>query len=297
MVPFYMFYSMFGYQRVGDLVWAFGDARGRGFLIGATAGRTTLAGEGLQHDDGHSHVLFSVVPNIRAYDPAFAYELAVIVRDGLERMIGRGEDCFYYVTVYNENYPQAARPEGADEGIIRGIYRFAEAPTLPDEKGRVRLVGSGSILQQVIAARDLLAERGIAAEIYSATSFQQLRHDALQAERWNLRNPGKAPRVPYVARILGPDGGPIVVATDWVRALPDMVSRWVTAPYLVLGTDGFGRSDTRENLRAWFGIDAPHIAATAYTGLVQCGQLDAKAAAKAITGLGVDPEATDPLTA
>ncbi|HET7829303.1 MAG TPA: pyruvate dehydrogenase (acetyl-transferring), homodimeric type [Candidatus Limnocylindrales bacterium] len=296
-IPFYIFYSMFGFQRTGDQVWAFGDQRGRGFMIGATAGRTTLAGEGLQHDDGHSQVLASTVPVVRAYDPAYAYELAAIVREGITRMYTDGEDVFYYVTVYNENYPQAPKPEGADEGIVKGIYRFAAAPDIKDSKGRVRLVGSGSILQQVIAARDLLAERGIAAEIYSATSFQQLRHEALQAERWNQLNPDKPARVPYVEQVLGQDGGPIVVATDWIKTLPDMIARWMKAPYLVLGTDGYGRSDTRENLRAWFGIDAPHIAAAAYTGLVQCGELEPKAAAKAIKELGVDPASPDPLTA
>jgi pyruvate dehydrogenase E1 component len=297
MIPFYIFYSMFGFQRTGDQTWAFGDQRGRGFMIGATAGRTTLAGEGLQHDDGHSQVLASTVPVVRAYDPAYAYELAAIVRDGIARMYTDGEDVFYYVTVYNENYAQAPKPEGADEGIIKGIYRFAAAPDIKEPKGRVRLVGSGSILQQVIAARDVLAERGIAAEVYSATSFQQLRHEALQAERWNQLNPDKPARIPYVEQVLGQDGGPIVVATDWIRSLPDMVARWMKAPYLVLGTDGYGRSDTRENLRAWFGIDAPHIVAAAYTGLVQCGELEPKAAAKAIKELGVDPASTDPLTA
>ncbi len=297
MIPFYIFYSMFGFQRTGDQVWAFGDQRGRGFMIGATAGRTTLAGEGLQHDDGHSQVLASTVPVIRAYDPAFAYELATIVRDGVKRMYTDGEDVFYYVTVYNENYPQAARPADVDDAIVKGLYRFAEAPEIKDPKGRVRLIGSGSILQQVIAARDLLAERGIAAEIYSATSFQQLRAEALQAERWNLLHPDKEPRVPYVSQVLGPDGGPIIVASDWIKSLPDMVTRWVPAPYIVLGTDGFGRSDTRENLRAYFGIDAPHVAAAAMTGLVQCGTMNPKAAAKAIRELGVDPDARDPLTA
>ncbi len=297
MIPFYIFYSMFGFQRTGDQAWAFGDQRGRGFMIGATAGRTTLAGEGLQHDDGHTHVLASTIPVVRAYDPAYAYELAAIVRDGIQRMYGDGEDVFYYVTVYNENYAQAAKPEGVDEGIVRGIYRFAEAPDVDGGRGKVRLVGSGSILQQVIAARDVLAkELGIAAEIYSATSFQQLRHDALQAERWNRLHPDKAPRVPYVSQVLGPDGGPIVVATDWIRQLPDMVVRWVPEPYLVLGTDGFGRSDTREALRSYFEIDPAHIAAAAVAGLARCGSLDGREAAKAIRALGVDPDAVDPLT-
>ncbi|MCJ7710459.1 MAG: pyruvate dehydrogenase (acetyl-transferring), homodimeric type, partial [Chloroflexi bacterium] len=298
MIPFYIFYSMFGFQRTGDQVWAFGDQRGRGFMIGATAGRTTLAGEGLQHDDGHTHVLASTVPVVRAYDPAFAYELAAVIRDGIERMYGDGEDVFYYVTVYNENYPQPPKPEGVDEGIIRGLYRFATAPDITDVKGRVRLVGAGSIMQQVIAARDLLAERfGIAAEVYSATSFQQLRHDALGAERWNRLNPDKAPRTPYVAQVLGPDGGPVIVATDWVKTLPDMVAPWVPAPYLVLGTDGFGRSDTREALRAHFEIDAPSIAGAALSGLARSGAYDPAAAAAAIRELGIDPDGGDPLVA
>jgi pyruvate dehydrogenase E1 component len=298
MIPFYIFYSMFGFQRTGDQAWAFGDQRGRGFMIGATAGRTTLAGEGLQHDDGHSHVLASTVPVIRAYDPAFAFELAAVIRDGIARMYGAGEDVYYYVTVYNENYAQPPRPEGVDEGIVRGLYRFAAAPDLPGAKGRVRLVGSGSILQQVLAARDLLAERfGVAAEVYSATSFQQLRHEALQAERWNRLNPDKPPRVPYVAEVLGADGGPVIAATDWVRAVPDMVGPWIDAPYLVLGTDGFGRSDTREALRAHFGIDAAAIAGAALSGLARAGAWDATAAAAAIRDLGLDPDSDDPLVA
>ena len=206
MIPFYIFYSMFGFQRTGDQAWAFGDQRGRGFMIGATAGRTTLAGEGLQHDDGHSHILASTVPVVRAYDPAFAYELATIVRDGIRRMYTDGEDVFYYVTVYNENYAQAPKPEGADEGIVKGLYRFAAAPDIADAKGRVRLVGSGSILQQVLAARDELATRGIAAEVYSATSFQQLRHEALQADRWNQLHPDKPRARPVRGAGAGPGG-------------------------------------------------------------------------------------------
>jgi pyruvate dehydrogenase E1 component len=296
MIPFYIFYSMFGFQRTGDQAWAFGDQRGRGFMMGATAGRTTLTGEGLQHDDGHSHVLASTVPVIRAYDPAFAYELAAVVREGIDRMFVQGEDVFYYVTIYNENYPQPPKPEGADEGIIRGLYRFAEAPDLEDPKGRLRLVGSGSIMQQVIAARDLLAEKfKIAAEIYSATSFQQLRHDALQVERWNRLNPEKEPRVPYVATVLGSDGGPIVAASDWMKTLPDLVAPWISVPYVTLGTDGFGRSDTREALRAFFEIDPPSIAAGALVALARCGDMTPEAAADGIRELGIDPERPDPL--
>jgi pyruvate dehydrogenase E1 component len=293
MIPFYMFYSMFGFQRTGDQAWAFGDQRGRGFMIGATAGRTTLAGEGLQHDDGHTHVLASTVPCIRAYDPAFAFELAAVIRDGVEKMYRDGEDVFYYVTVYNENYAQPPKPDlpGVDEGIVRGIYRFAEAPAIEGgAKGNVRLVGSGSIMQQVLAARDLLAERfGIAAEVYSATSFQQLRNEALVVERWNRLNPDKPERVPYVAQVLGVDGGPVVVSTDWISTLPDLVAPWVKAPYLVLGTDGFGRSDTREALRAYFEIDAASIAAAALSGLARAGSYDPAAAASGICDLGLDP--------
>jgi pyruvate dehydrogenase E1 component len=311
MIPFYIFYSMFGFQRTGDQVWAFGDARGRGFLMGATAGRTTLHGEGLQHDDGHSHILATNIPNIRAYDPAFAYELAAVVRDGIERMYGQGEDVFYYVTLHNENYSMPPKPDGVDEGIIRGLYRLSEAPALDGRNGngktgngrakakppRARLVGSGSILQQVLAAQTLLAEQfGVAAEVYSAPSFQLLRRDALETDRWNRLHPADEPRVPYVSQVLGPDGGPIVAATDWVKALPDMVSRWLPDIYVSLGTDGFGRSDTREALRSFFEIDPPQIAAATLAALSRCGTLPAKRAAAAIRELGIDADKTDPLT-
>jgi pyruvate dehydrogenase E1 component len=297
MIPFYIFYSMFGFQRTGDQMWAFGDARGRGFLMGATAGRTTLAGEGLQHDDGHSHILASTVPVVRGYDPAFAYELAAIVRDGIERMYVKGEDVYYYITLYNENYAQPAKPEGVDEGILRGIYRFAEAPQLGKDAHPARLVGSGSILNGVIAARDLLAEKfGVSAEVYSAPSFPLLRRDALEAERWNRLHPdAKDPRVPYVTTVLPDDGRPIVAATDWMKALPDMVARWLPAPYLSLGTDGFGRSGTREDLRALFEIDPPHIAAATLVSLARCGDMAPAKAAKAIRELGIDPDKIDPL--
>jgi pyruvate dehydrogenase E1 component len=299
MIPFYIFYSMFGFQRTGDQIWAFGDARGRGFLMGATAGRTTLAGEGLQHDDGHSHILASTVPNVRAYDPAFAYELAAIVRDGIERMYGAApEDVFYYVTLHNENYAQPPRPDGLhDADILRGIYRFASAPKLGKSAKPARLVGSGAILNQVLAARDLLAERfGVAAEVYSAPSFPLLRRDALEVDRWNRLHPdARKPRVPVVSTVLTADGGPIVAATDWMKALPDMVSRWLPAPYASLGTDGFGRSGTREDLRALFEIDPPHIAAATMVALASCGAVPAGAAADAIRELDIDPDKVDPL--
>jgi pyruvate dehydrogenase E1 component len=271
--------------------------------MGATAGRTTLTGEGLQHDDGHSHVLAMTNPAVRGYDPAYAYELAAIIRDGIERMHINGEDVIYYISIYNENYPQAPKPDGVDDGILRGIYRFADAPKVKSRNGskgspRVRLVGSGSILQQVLAAQALLAEQlGIAAEVYSAPSFPELRRDALQVDRWNRLHPGEKSRVPYVATVLGPKGGPIVAASDWMKALPDLIRPWVDAPFVSLGTDGFGRSDTREALRAYFEIDPPSIAAGAVAELAKSGDLSPAAAAKAIEQLGVDPEKVDPLTA
>ncbi|HEX7590927.1 MAG TPA: pyruvate dehydrogenase (acetyl-transferring), homodimeric type [Candidatus Limnocylindrales bacterium] len=299
LIPFYIFYSMFGFQRTGDQFWALADERGRGFVMGATAGRTTLAGEGLQHDDGHSHVLASVIPNIRAYDPAYAYELASIVREGIDRMYVKGEDVFYYITLYNENYAMPARPADlTDEQISSGIYRLIEAPKLGKAariKDPVRLVGSGSILQQVVAARDLLEKHGIPAEVYSATSFQRLRVDGLATDRWNRLNPGATARTPHVAKVLPPDGGQIVIATDWIRAYPDLVAPWLPQSRIVLGTDGFGRSDTRETLRRLFAVDAAHIAAAAISGLVRAGQIAAADAEAMIEELGIDPADPDPM--
>ena len=300
-IPFYIFYSMFGFQRTGDQMWAAADSRARGFLMGATAGRTTLAGEGLQHDDGHTHVLASTVPSLRQYDPAFAYELAAVIRDGIDRMYGKGEDVFYYITLYNENYPQAARPEGIDEGLLRGIYRFAAAPDVGADVGGgagpkvARLIGSGSILQQVLEAQGLLAERfGVAAEVYSAPSFPLLRRDALEVDRWNRLHPASKARVPYVTQILGADGGPVVAATDWMKAIPQLVAPWVPATFVALGTDGFGRSDTRKSLRAFFEIDSAHIAAATMAALARDGGVTAKQAAAAIMDLGIDPDKVDP---
>lgn len=300
LIPFYIFYSMFGFQRTGDQFWALADARGRGFVMGATAGRTTLAGEGLQHDDGHSHVLASVIPNIRAYDPAYAYELASIIREGIDRMYVKGEDVFYYVTLYNENFPMPTRRDGlTDDQISKGIYRLLEAPDLGKAaklKGDpVRLVGSGSILRLVVAARDLLAERGIPAEAYSATSFQQLRVDGLATDRWNRLHPGQTPRVPHVSQVLPLEGGQIVIATDWIRSYPGLVTPWLPASSIVLGTDGFGRSDTRETLRRFFEIDAPHIAAATIGALARAGKLPVAEAEAAMRDLDVDPDAPDPM--
>ena len=271
MIPFYTFYSMFGLQRTGDQVWAFADARGRGFMMGATAGRTTLTGEGLQHTDGHSQVLASVVPNILAYDPGFAYELAVIVREGIDRMYGeRGEDVFYYITIYNENWVQAA------EARRRGRGHPARPVSVPPAgvgSRRVQLLASGPILHQALRAQQMLAESyDVAADVWSATSFQQLRNDALDVERWNRLHPDAEQRVAYVTQCLAPSEGPIVAATDYLKAVPDMIARWVDRPYTVLGTDGFGRSDTRDALRTHFEVNAEHIAYAALHGLCLDGK-------------------------
>jgi pyruvate dehydrogenase E1 component len=288
MIPFYIFYSMFGFQRTGDEVWAFGDARGRGFLLGATAGRTTLNGEGLQHADGHSPLLFSVVPNCLSYDPAYAYEIAVIVREGLRRMYEAGEDIFYYVTLQNEAYPMPPMPEGAEEGIIAGMYPLARP-----EKARLRLFGSGSILREVRRAEKILKENfGVESEVYSVTSYCELRREALACERWNLFHPEAEPRIPRVRRILGDRALPAVAATDYMKAVPDQIARWVPGGLTPLGTDGFGRSDTREALRRHFEVDAECIAVAAL-----CAIGERKLAAKAIRELGIDPEKVDPATA
>jgi len=296
MIPFYTFYSMFGFQRTGDQIWAFGDARGRGFMMGATAGRTTLTGEGLQHDDGHSHVLASTVPNVVAYDPAFAYELAIVVREGIDRMYGeRAEDVFYYVTLYNENWRMPAKPEGAEEGVLRGLYRFSAGD---GGDRRIQILASGPILLQALRARDMLAERfGVAADIWSATSFQQLRNDALDVERWNRLHPDAEQRIPYVRQCLDPTEGPIVAATDYMKAVPDMVTRWIDRPYTVLGTDGFGRSDTREALRTHFEVNAEHIAYAALYSLCLDGKSTPDELRRAIAELGIDPERVHPLHA
>ena len=293
MIPFYVFYSMFGYQRTGDLMWALADARGRGFVLGATAGRTTLNGEGLQHQDGHSHLLMSVIPSVLAYDPAYAFEVATIVKDGLDRMLVKGEDVFYYVTLYNQDYPMPPMPAGCEEGIVRGLYRFRGA--VQQAKHRAQLFGSGPILGQALRAQEILAEKfDVAADVWSVTSYQQLREDALRCERWNRLHPGEPARVPYVTRALESAPGPVIAASDYLRAVPDMLSRWIPRPYLTLGADGFGRSDTREALRRFFEIDAEHIAAATLSALCQQGQLTAGAVASAFQQLGVDAEAVEP---
>ena len=295
MLPFYVFYSMFGFQRTGDQIWAFGDTRGRGFMLGATAGRTTLNGEGLQHEDGHSQLLATALPNIRAYDPAFAFETALIVKDGIRRMLAEGDDVFYYITLYNENYPQPALPDGAEDGVLRGIYLFK-----PGEDGRSRrvtLLGSGAIMQQVLKAQKLLQERyDISVDAWSVTSYQLLRNEALAVERWNRLHPDDSPRKPYVAHLLG-GTLPIIAASDYLKAVPDQISRWVGQPFVPLGTDGFGRSDTREALRRHFEIDPESIATAALHGLALCEQYAPTDVAKAIADLGIDPEKPEPRTA
>jgi pyruvate dehydrogenase E1 component len=293
MIPFYIFYSMFGYQRTGDLYWAFGDARGRGFAIGATAGRTTLNGEGLQHEDGHSPLLFSVVPSALVYDPAYAYEVATIVRDGLRRMYENQEDVFYYITVYNENIAHPSMPEGSEEGIIRGLYRLRQGG---QGRHRVQLFGSGSILPSVVKAQQILADQfDIAADVWSATSYQQLRDEALSADRWNRLHPEEPRKRPYVADVLEAVEGPIIAATDYMKTVPDLIRPWVKQKYVVLGTDGYGRSDTREALRRFFEVDAESIAVAAMYALCEEGKLTAQEVSGAIQRLGIDPDKPDPV--
>jgi pyruvate dehydrogenase E1 component len=293
MIPFFVYYSMFGFQRVGDLVWAFGDARGKGFLCGGTAGRTTLAGEGLQHQDGHSLVLASTVPNCAAYDPAYAYEIAIIVQDGIRRMYQLQEDRFYYLTLYNENYPMPAMPQGLNpEGVLKGIYRFQAAP---EGKAVVQLFGSGPILNEAVRAQKILADQyGVAADVWSVTSYNELRRDALAAERWNRLHPDQAPRAPYIVEALQGAEGPIVAATDYMKVVADQVAPWLPGRMETLGTDGFGRSDNREYLRRHFEVNAESIATAALSRLARDGRFDMGKAKAAFSELGVDTEKIDP---
>jgi len=295
-VPFFVFYSMFGFQRVMDLIWSGADARVRGFLMGATAGRTTLNGEGLQHEDGHSLLLASAVPHCKAYDPAFGYETAVIVRDGLRRMYEAGEPGFYYITLYNENYAMPAMPEGSHDGILAGMY-LVKAAAGGDPKTRPQLLGSGSILRQVLAAQELLAARGVHADVWSVTSYSELARDANACERWNRLHPGVPAKTPYVARALAGRRGPFVASSDWVRLVSEQVRPWIPGSYTVLGTDGFGRSDTRAALRRHFEIDAEHVVVATLSALAAEGRLKPADVAAAIKELGVKPDSPDPATA
>ena len=291
-VPFYIYYSMFGFQRTGDLAWAAGDMRTRGFLIGATSGRTTLEGEGLQHNDGHSHVLSSVIPSCVSYDPAYSYEIALIVQDGLRRMLQEHEDLFYYLTVVNEKTAHPAMPEGAREGIVKGMYRLREGPVF-DPKPRVQLFGSGAILKEVLAAADLLQDDfGVVADVWSVTSYTELRREGLETERWNRLHPLAPQRTSFVQRQLARTAGPVVAATDYMKAVPDQIRPFVVNQrFVTLGTDGFGRSDTREALRDLFEVDRHHIVVAALKALADDGLLRAQEVADAIVKYGLDPEA------
>ncbi|HZB97796.1 MAG TPA: pyruvate dehydrogenase (acetyl-transferring), homodimeric type, partial [Candidatus Sulfotelmatobacter sp.] len=295
MIPFYIFYSMFGFQRTGDLVWAFGDARGRGFLLGAIAGRTTINGEGLQHQDGHSPLLFSAVPNVCIYDPAFAYELAAIIKDGLRRMYGENEEVFYYLTLYNETYPMPAMPDGSEEGILRGLYLFKEAPEGMEHGAQI--VASGTAIQAALEAQTLLADNhGVGAAVWSATSLQALRNDGLEVERWNRLHPDAPPRTPFVTEQLRDRPGPVVAVTDYMKTVPDQIARFVPQRFVPLGTDGYGRSDTRAALRRHFECDAPHITVATLHGLACDGSIPFHHVTAALEQYRVDTEAPDPRT-
>jgi pyruvate dehydrogenase E1 component len=292
MIPFYIFYSMFGFQRVGDLAWAAGDSRARGFLLGGTSGRTTLNGEGLQHEDGHSHLMAATIPNCRSFDPTFGYEVAVIVQDGLRRMVTAQEDAFYYLTLLNENYAMPAMPEGAMEGILRGMHRVREAEGAGP---RVRLMGSGAILREVLAGADLLAEDyGVGADVWSATSFTELRREGLEAERWSRLHPTEDPRLSYVASQLAGSQGPVIAASDYMRSFPEQIRPFVPGSFHVLGTDGFGRSDYRVRLRRFFEVDRHHVAVAALHALALEGAIDSAIVAQAILRYDIDPEVAPP---
>mgnify|MGYP000002909366 FL=1 len=294
MVPFYIYYSMFGFQRIGDFIWAGGDQQTRGFLIGGTAGRTTLAGEGLQHQDGHSLVHASTVPNCVSYDPTYAYELAVIIQDGLRRMMGEQENVFYYITCMNENYTHPAMPAGVEDGILKGMYLLKVGS---QGKIRAQLMGSGTILREVLGAAELLeADFDIPADVWSVTSFNELRRDALQVERWNQLHPTEKRRKSYVETCLADRPGPYIAATDYMKIVPDQIQRWVPGTFVSLGTDGFGRSDARKALRQHFEVDRRYIAVTALKALADDGVLDQKTVASAIEKYGIDPDRPDPVT-
>jgi pyruvate dehydrogenase E1 component len=297
MIPFYIYYSMFGFQRIGDLAWAAGDLRARGFLLGGTAGRTTLNGEGLQHQDGHSHLMAATIPNCVTYDPTFSYELAVIVREGMRRMYVEQEDVFYYLTLMNENYTHPAMPKGAEEGIIKGMYLFSESKTKSAKEPKVQLLGSGTILREVIAAGELLKnDFGVAADIWSVTSFNELRREGLDCERWNTLHPEAKPRVSYVEHCLSKRTGPVVAATDYIRSYGDQIRPFVPKHYKVLGTDGFGRSDTRKKLRHFFEVDRYYVAVAALKALADEATIAASEVSRAIKLYNINPDKPNPTT-
>ena len=296
MIPFYIYYSMFGFQRVGDLAWAAGDIRARGFLLGGTAGRTTLNGEGLQHEDGHSHLAAATIPNCIAYDPTFSYEVAVIIQDGLRRMFAEQENVYYYITLMNENYRHPPMPEGAEEGIRKGLYLFRQGED-KGAKAKVQLIGSGTILREVIAAADLLQQDfGVAADIWSATSFNELRREAMAAERWSILHPEAEPKQSYVAKMLDGRQGPVIASTDYMRSFPEQIRPYIASRFVTLGTDGYGRSDTRVKLRRFFEVDRYYVTVAALKALADEGALPASAAGEAIKKYGIDTEKPCPWT-
>jgi len=293
-IPFFIYYSMFGFQRIGDLIWLAGDMRVRGFMLGGTAGRTTLNGEGLQHEDGHSHLIAYSVPNLLAYDPAYAYELAVIIREGIRRMYVKGEDVFYYLTLMNENYAHPPMPPGAEDGILKGAYELKKGAG-KKASPRATLLGSGTILNEVIKAQEILEkEYSVSADVYSVTSYQQLYRDAQATERWNMLHPDEEERIPYLRTCFGKNPGVFIAASDYVKALPDSIDRWVPGPLHSLGTDGFGRSDSRADLRNFFEVDARFVVLATLTSLARKGDIDAKVAAQAIKDLKIDPDKSNP---
>jgi pyruvate dehydrogenase E1 component len=305
MIPVYVFYSMFGFQRTGDSIWAAADQMARGFLVGATAGRTTLTGEGLQHNDGHSLLLAATNPAIVSYDPAFSFEVAHIVRDGLRRMYGEstdegelgGENVIYYLTVYNEPYVQPAEPEDLDvDGLLRGIYRYATSPR--SEGPQVRLLASGVSVPWALQARDILAEEfGVGAEVWSVTSWGELRRDGVAAEQHNLLHADDEPQIPYLTKALGGSDDPVVAVSDWMRAVPDLLRQWVPAPFTSLGTDGFGLSDTRPAVRRHFNVDAESIVVATLAALAERGEFDKAKVSEAATRFAIDdPQAAGPQT-
>ena len=296
MIPFFIYYSMFGFQRVGDLIWAAGDMRSRGFLLGGTAGRTTLNGEGLQHQDGHSHIQASLIPNCVSYDPTFAYEVAVIIHDGMRRMYAEQEDVFYYLTVMNENYAHPSMPQGAEAGIIKGMYLLSESKAKA-KAPKVQLMGSGTILREVIAAAELLEKDfGVASDVWSVTSFNELRREGLDCERWNMLHPEAKRRASYVEQCLLSRSGPVIAATDYIKAYADQIRPYIPGRYKVLGTDGFGRSDTRKKLRHFFEVDRYYVAVAALKALVDEGSIDAKVVSKAIKLYNINPDKPNPVT-
>jgi len=295
-IPFFIYYSMFGFQRIGDLIWAAADQRTRGFLVGGTAGRTTLAGEGLQHQDGHSHVLALSVPNLMAYDPAFAYEIAVILQDGIKRMYVDQESLFYYLTVTNEPVPMPEMPheKGIQEGILKGMYRFKPSAK-KDSKLRAQLFGSGTIMYEVLKAQQILEEKyGVAADVWSVTSYKELYRNGNDCERWNMLHPAEKPRVPYVTQCLKDAPGVLVAASDYMKVLPESISQWMPRPLMALGTDGFGRSENRAALRDFFEVDTKHIVLATLHALAREKQIKPEVVKQAVKDLGINPEKDNP---